>query len=167
MLRRMRNDKGTRARELRSADGAASGSLSSNAGLQKAVSVYGLPYACWACGEVGTPLVALADGAARVADDLVVCDTPELLGLADQLLPDDVRRDLRIGRVRLRYTRTSRTPYLANECGACRAVFGQWPNLELFHQMQGNRLSAAATAQQHAGCPASKASEYSPVCSTR
>ena len=96
------------------------------------VLLYGLPYDCWSCGEVSVPLVALALGEEpNDVEDLIVCDDDETLGLADRLLDADVRKRHRLGSIRPRYTRTSGTTYLANECAFCRAVFRRFP---LFHE---------------------------------
>ena len=90
------------------------------------------------------PLVALALGEGpHDLEDLVVCDDDEALGLGDGLLELDVRRHHRLGQIRPRYTRTSGTTYLANECASCRAVFGRFP---LLHEALPEVLATAGVA---------------------
>ena len=88
----------------------------------------GLPYRCWRCGDVSTPIIGMAGRGADVhSEELVVCEDEELLGLAWQYLPAEARERWRVGEVRRRHSRTAGTAYLSNGCAACGALFGAFP----------------------------------------
>ncbi len=92
------------------------------------VVILGLPYRCWRCGEVSTPIVGLAEPGTDVfSEELVVTDDEELLGLAWQHLPAEARERWRVGEVRRRHSRTTGTTYLSNGCASCGALFGAFP----------------------------------------
>ena len=93
-----------------------------------AVAVFGLPYRCWRCADVSTPIVGMAEPGGDVfSEELVVCDDEELLGLAWQYLPAETRERWRVGEVRRRHSRTAGTAYLSNGCASCGALFGAFP----------------------------------------
>jgi hypothetical protein len=93
-----------------------------------AVAVFGLPYRCWRCGDVSTPIVGMAEPGTDVfSEELVVCDDEELLGLAWQYLPAEARERWRVGEVRRRHSRTVGAAYLSNGCVSCGALFGAFP----------------------------------------
>jgi hypothetical protein len=93
-----------------------------------AVVIFGLPYRCWRCGEVSTPIVGMAElGADVFSEELVVCDDEDLLALAWQYLSAEARERWRVGEVRRRHSRTVGAAYLSNGCAACGALFGAFP----------------------------------------
>jgi hypothetical protein len=92
------------------------------------VVLLGLPYRCWRCGDVSTPIVGMAEPDADVhSEELVVCDDEELLALAWQYLPAEARERWRVGEVRRRHSRTVGAAYLSNGCASCGALFGAFP----------------------------------------
>lgn len=92
------------------------------------VVLLGLPYRCWRCGDVSTPIVGMAEpGGDIFSEALVVCDDEELLALAWQHLPAEARERWRVGEVRRRHSRTAGTAYLSNGCASCGALFGAFP----------------------------------------
>jgi hypothetical protein len=92
------------------------------------VVLLGLPYRCWRCGDVSTPIVGMAEPGADVhSEELVVCEDEELLGLAWQYLPAETRERWRVGEVRRRHSSTAGTAYLSNGCVSCGALFGAFP----------------------------------------
>ena len=87
------------------------------------VVLLGLPYRCWRCGDVSTPIVGMAEPGADVhSEELVVCDDEEELALAWQHLPAEARERWRVGEVRRRHSRTAGTAYLSNGCASCGAL---------------------------------------------
>ena len=97
------------------------------------VVLLGLPYRCWRCGDVSTPIVGMAEpGGDIFSEALVVCDDEELLALAWQHLPAEARERWRVGEVRRRHSRTAGTAYLSNGCASCGALFGAFPLHEEF-----------------------------------
>jgi len=93
-----------------------------------AVVIFGLPYRCWRCGDVSTPIVGMAEPGADVhSEELVVCEDEEELALAWQHLPAEARERWRVGEVRQRHSRTTGTAYLSNGCAACGTLFGAFP----------------------------------------
>jgi hypothetical protein len=92
------------------------------------VVLLGLPYRCWRCGEVSTPIVGMAEPGADVfSEELVVCEDEEELALAWRYLPAEARERWRVGEVRQRHSRTAGTAYLSNGCASCGALFGALP----------------------------------------
>ena len=92
------------------------------------VVLLGLPYRCWRCGDVSTPIVGMAEPGGDVfSEELVVCDDEELFGLAWQYLPAEARERCRVGEVRRRHSKTVGAAYLSNGCAACGALFGAFP----------------------------------------
>jgi hypothetical protein len=92
------------------------------------VVLLGLPYRCWRCGEVSTPIVAMVEpGADLFAEGLVLCDDEELLALAWRYLPAAARERWRVGEVRRRHSKTVGAAYLSNGCASCGALFGAFP----------------------------------------
>ena len=61
------------------------------------VVILGLPYRCWRCNEVSTPIVRMTKPGGK----------EELLGLAWQYLPAEARQHWRVGKVRNRHSRTT------------------------------------------------------------
>jgi hypothetical protein len=92
------------------------------------VVLLGLPYRCWRCGDVSTPIVGMAEPSADVhSEELVVCEDEEELALAWQHLPAEARERWRVGEVRRRHSRTAGTAYLSKGCASCGALFGAFP----------------------------------------
>jgi hypothetical protein len=92
------------------------------------VVLLGLPYRCWRCGDVSTPIVGMAEPGADVqSEELVVCEDEEELALAWQHLPPEARERWRVGEVRRRHSRTAGIAYLSNGCASCGALFGAFP----------------------------------------
>jgi hypothetical protein len=92
------------------------------------VVLLGLPYRCWRCGDVSTPIVGMAEPGADVhSEELVVCEDEEELALAWRDLPAEARERWRVGEVRRRHSRTAGTAYLSNGCASCGALFGAFP----------------------------------------
>jgi hypothetical protein len=98
------------------------------------ISLLGLSYPCWRCGEVSSPIVAMTPtGANDLSDDLsgelVICDGEFLLAFAWKHLPAGDRRRWRVGEVRNRPSKTAGCSYLSNGCAYCGALFGAIPLL--------------------------------------
>jgi hypothetical protein len=92
------------------------------------VVLVGLPYRCWRCGDVSTPIVGMAEPGADVqSEEFVVCENEEELALAWQHLPAEARERSRVGEVRRRHSRTAGIAYLSNGCASCGALFGAFP----------------------------------------
>ncbi len=88
----------------------------------------GLPYRCWRCGDVSTPIVGMAEPGTDVhSEELVICENEEELALAWQHLPAEARERWRVGEVRRRHSRTVGAAYLSNGCASCGALFGAFP----------------------------------------
>lgn len=91
------------------------------------VVLLGLPYRCWRCADVSTPIVGMmARGGDVGSEDFVDCDDENLLALAWQYLPSGARERFRVGEVRRRYSKTIRAEYLSNGCSVCSSLFGQF-----------------------------------------
>jgi hypothetical protein len=96
------------------------------------VVILGIPYQCWRCGDVSTPIVGMMEPGRRVDSvDFVTCNEEQLLALAWQYLPTEARGRFRVGEVRRRYSKTIRSEYLSNGCATCGSLFGEFP---LFHE---------------------------------
>ena len=92
------------------------------------VMLLGLPYRCWRCGDVSTPIIGMAEPGADVhSEEFVVCEDEEELALAWQHLSAEARERWRVGEVRRRHSRTAGTAYLSNGCASCGALFGAFP----------------------------------------
>jgi hypothetical protein len=116
----------------------------------------GLPYRCWRCGDVSTPIIGMAGRGADVhSEELVVCDDEELLGLAWQYLPAEARERWRVGEVRRRHSRTAGTAYLSNGCASCGALFGAFPLHEELVEALATEGAAALVELAVVSMPAS------------
>ncbi len=121
-----------------------------------AVVIFGLPYRCWRCGDVSTPIIGMAEPGGDVfSEELVVCDDEELLGLAWQYLPAETRERWRVGEVRRRHSRTAGTAYLSNGCASCGALFGAFPLHEELVEALATEGAAALVELAVVSMPAS------------
>lgn len=92
------------------------------------IDLIGLPWDCVRCGSLATILVGMVKAGRPVsASSLVACEQKLVLRLADRVLPEEVRREWRVGPIRRRYSKTIQAAYLSNGCPHCGLIFGNFP----------------------------------------
>lgn len=108
------------------------------------VTLLGLRYPCWRCGDISTPLVGmLEEGGDVFSAELVVCNDEIVLAFAWAHLPLEARVRWHVGEVKKRYSRASDAEYLSNGCAHCGALFGEFP---LFHEALPEALATEGLA---------------------
>ena len=92
------------------------------------VKLLGLPRICWRCGSTSTALIGMMEVSGDLfSEDLVPCDTDEVLALAWKHLPNEAQTRWQVGEVAYRSSKAAQTTYLSNGCVSCGAIFGTFP----------------------------------------
>jgi len=111
--------------------------------VTSSVKLLGLPRICWRCGSTSSALIGMMEVSGDLfSEDLVLCDTDEMLALAWEHLPDAARTRWQVGDVAYRSSKTTKSTYLSNGCVSCRAIFGTFP---LYHEEVPEALATHGT----------------------
>ena len=111
--------------------------------VTSSVKLLGLPRICWRCGSTSTALIGMMEVSGDLfSEDLVLCDTDEVLALAWEHLPEEARARWQVGEVAYRSSKTAKSTYLSNGCVSCGAIFGTFP---LYHEEVPEALATHGT----------------------
>jgi len=107
------------------------------------VKLLGLPRICWRCGSTSTALIGMMEvGGDLFSEDLVLCDSDDLLALAWEHLPEEARNRWQVGNIAYRYSKTVKSTYLSNGCVSCSSIFGSFP---IYHEEVPEALATHGT----------------------
>jgi len=111
--------------------------------VMSSVKLLGLPRTCWRCGSTSTAIIGMMEASGDLfSEDLVLCDSDEILAVAWEHLPDEARTRWQVGEVAYRSSKAANSTYLSNGCASCGALFGAFP---LFHEDVPEALATHGT----------------------
>lgn len=104
-------------------------------------SVYAATIGCWHCGEATANIMQIIIGLPGASASLSIYDFETEPKLLDELVPEHVRAEHRIGVLRSRFSKTEGKAYLSNGCFSCGALQGRFFEIEYAHEATVRHIS--------------------------